>query len=321
MKFFRKHSMFISMLIGWAIGGLEVLGYFPWRAPKGLLPTLIFLMLFFTFLRISPRSLRMRPWHLMLLVIQVVASVGIFVILSGYDVTLAQGTALCVLMPAATAAPIIAGKIGGSVTSLTPFTLFSSVTSAFIIPMIFPFWNPDAHIAFWDCFLMILRRVAPMLVLPALVAWTLRRAYHLLIAVRPKAGEVNFSAFNDLPFWLWMITLIILMAQMIVALSQYDGSMQILLWMTVGAFATCLMQFFGGKYVGAKMGDHASSLNGVQAITAGQALGQKNTTLGIWLAQTYLNPISSLAPAAYIVAQNLFNSWQLARAQEKNEQK
>ena len=41
------------------------------------------------------------------------------------------------------------------------------------------------------------------------------------------------------------------------------------------------------------------------------ALGQKNTVLAIWMAYTYLNPASAIAPGSYVVWQNIINSWQL----------
>jgi hypothetical protein len=33
--------------------------------------------------------------------------------------------------------------------------------------------------------------------------------------------------------------------------------------------------------------------------------------LAVWMAQSFLNPISSIAPTAYIVWQNLVNSYQI----------
>jgi BASS family bile acid:Na+ symporter len=57
----------------------------------------------------------------------------------------------------------------------------------------------------------------------------------------------------------------------------------------------------------------------VSQITAGQAFGQKNTTLAIWMAQAYLVPIASMAPAVYIIWQNLFNSIQLMMAGRRAE--
>jgi BASS family bile acid:Na+ symporter len=51
-------------------------------------------------------------------------------------------------------------------------------------------------------------------------------------------------------------------------------------------------------------------------VAGGQGLGQKNTVLAIWMAQTFLNPISSIAPGAYVLWQNMFNSWQVWRARK-----
>ena len=53
------------------------------------------------------------------------------------------------------------------------------------------------------------------------------------------------------------------------------------------------------------------NMNEVSSITAGQAFGQKNTSLGVWMAHTFLNPLASLGAAAYIIWQNVFNSVQL----------
>ena len=40
-------------------------------------------------------------------------------------------------------------------------------------------------------------------------------------------------------------------------------------------------------------------------------MGQKNTILAIWMAQNYLDPLCSIAPAAYVLWQNIINSIQL----------
>ena len=64
----------------------------------------------------------------------------------------------------------------------------------------------------------------------------------------------------------------------------------------------CLVQFAIGKAVGRHWGD---------SISAGQALGQKNTVVGIWLTLTFLNPLAAVAPGAYVLWQHLVNSWQL----------
>jgi BASS family bile acid:Na+ symporter len=46
-------------------------------------------------------------------------------------------------------------------------------------------------------------------------------------------------------------------------------------------------------------------------------VGQKNTIFAIWLSLNFLNPIASIAPTAYIVWQNLANSWQMWKHERK----
>ena len=62
------------------------------------------------------------------------------------------------------------------------------------------------------------------------------------------------------------------------------------------------MQFGVGRLIGRRYND---------AVAGGQSLGQKNTILAVWLSQAFLDPVSSVAPTAYIVWQNLVNSFQL----------
>ena len=61
-------------------------------------------------------------------------------------------------------------------------------------------------------------------------------------------------------------------------------------------------QFYLGRKIGGKYGDK---------ISGAQGLGQKNTVLAIWMALTYLSPITSIGPASYIIWQNSINSYQL----------
>ena len=106
-----------------------------------------------------------------------------------------------------------------------------------------------------------------------------------------------------------------------------------MLWLLVGSFFACLAQFGLGKLIGYKMPAASKgrdyqdvlinpaaapkTMEGVSSITAGQAFGQKNTSLGVWMANTYLDPMASLGAAAYIIWQNLFNSLQLTIAAHK----
>ncbi len=52
-------------------------------------------------------------------------------------------------------------------------------------------------------------------------------------------------------------------------------------------------------------------------VAGGQSLGQKNTVLAVWMAQQFLDPVSSVAPTAYIVWQNFVNSYQIYKKDRK----
>jgi len=74
---------------------------------------------------------------------------------------------------------------------------------------------------------------------------------------------------------------------------------------------TCFLQFFAGRRMGRSR---------VESLTAGQALGQKNTGFLIWLGYNYMTPVTSVAGGLYAVWQNLFNSWELyQKAREQAE--
>ncbi|MDE6099907.1 MAG: transporter, partial [Paramuribaculum sp.] len=80
-------------------------------------------------------------------------------------------------------------------------------------------------------------------------------------------------------------------------------------WLALVAAVACAFQFIAGRVIGHFAGD---------PVSGAQGLGQKNTVLAIWMALTYLNPLSSIAPAAYVAFQNTVNSVQLYFRQRRN---
>lgn len=324
---------------------LGVIGYPLFRHLTPLLPPMIFLMLFFTFCKINPMDLRLRRWHWVVLFAQLVLSVGIYYailyICRALQVNMeqasivAQGLMMCIIMPTATAAPIIAGKLGGSIQNLTSFTLLSNFATAIVVPAFFPIVNPEAGMTFWAASWIILRRVAPLLLGPFFAAWLLRFGYNA--CQRRHGSDKTFAlshTWSSMPFYLWAGTLIILMADITHTLTTQHYDYRTVLWLCIGSLLACLLQFWLGKQIGfrfpaATIGEenHDEEINpdatphdmpSVSRVTAGQAFGQKNTTLGVWMAQAYLNPLAAIGPAAYIVWQNIFNSLQLVRMAKKH---
>ena len=340
-SFLDRNALSLAMLVG--VVGFPVFRHLTW-----MLPPLIFLMLFFTFCKINPLDLRLRTWHCVVLATQLILGIGIYygLLAIGNEVIerfgdkvigindiaiISQGLMLCILMPTATAAPIIAGKLGGSIQNLTSFTLLSNIATAIIVPLFFPVVNPSAGIEFTTAFWMILKKISPLLLGPFFAAWLLRIGYNFY--QRKKGSDKTFTLskkWATMPFYVWVMTLIVLMADLTYTLIHQEYSYWTIGILCVGSIATCLLQFGLGRRIGlrfpatTKGEDYRDvlinpeaanySMEQVSRITAGQAFGQKNTTLAIWMAQAYLVPVASMAPAAYIIWQNLFNSIQLSRA-------
>ena len=340
-SFLDRNALSLAMLVG--VVGFPVFRHLTW-----MLPPLIFLMLFFTFCKINPLDLRLRTWHCVVLATQLILGIGIYYgllaigsevigrlgdqVIGANDIAIiSQGLMLCILMPTATAAPIIAGKLGGSIQNLTSFTLLSNIATAIIVPLFFPVVNPSAGIEFTTAFWMILKKISPLLLGPFFAAWLLRIWYNFY--QRNKGSDKTFTLskkWATMPFYVWVMTLIVLMADLTYTLIHQEYSYWTIGILCVGSIATCLLQFGLGRWIGlrfpatTKGEDYRDvlinpeaanySMEQVSRITAGQAFGQKNTTLAIWMAQAYLVPVASMAPAAYIIWQNLFNSIQLSRA-------
>jgi len=313
------------MLIG-------VVGYKLFLPLKPTLPWLIFFMLFFTFCKVNPLDLRLHKWHGVVLFVQIALSLLTYAAILYWtgNRVLAQGLMLCFIMPTATAAPIIAGKLGGSIQNLTSFTLLSNFATSIIVPLLFPLMQPGTEKAFIPAFLLILSHVAPLLLVPFFSAWLLRLSYQW----KTKKPFVLSTQAAQIPFYLWVASIIVLSSVVTeTVISSVDTLLSTMLWLLLGSFFACLAQFGLGKLIGyhmpaaSKGTDYQdvlinpkaapSTMEGVSSITAGQAFGQKNTSLGVWMAQTYLNPMASLGAAAYIIWQNLFNSLQLTIAAHK----
>lgn len=324
-KIFDSHALWLSMLIG-------AVGYSILLPLKPVLPWLIFFMLFFTFCKVNPVDLRLHKWHWVVLAFQLFFAIGIYYLLITFtdNPILAQGLMLCFIMPTATAAPIIAGKLGGSIQNLTTFTLLSNFATAIVVPAFFPIVNPAADMTFWSAFLLILSRISPLLLGPFIAAWLLRLAYK----ARTKKEFVLPVKLAVVPFYLWVASIVVLTAVVTdTVVVNYHSQITNIIILIIGSFFVCLAQFGLGKLIGyympapSKGRDYQDvlinpaaapkTMAGVSSITAGQAFGQKNTSLGVWMAQTYLHPMAALGAAAYIIWQNLFNSVQLFVAARK----
>ncbi len=268
-----------------------------------LTPYLIFTMLLLTFCKLSPREMRLHPLHKWLLLIQLVGCVVVYGLVYLYDPVVAQGALICVLAPTATSAAVITGMLGGSVAFLTNYVLLCNIGVAIMAPVLFSFMGSQSEMPFFESFLFICRQVGPLLILPLVFAWSLRAFLPILHA--------RILSVHKLSFYLWAVALTIVTGSTVRFLvEQQDPDYTVEIGLAVVSLVICVGQFLLGRRLGKTYGDPVSS---------GQGLGQKNTILAIWMAQVYLNPIASIAPAAYVLWQNSINSYQLWLKGRKNE--
>ncbi len=288
IQILRNWTLPIAMMAGAA-------GYPLFIHLTPLLPWLIFAMLTVTFCRVSAADIRISPLHWVLLAIQVFGAIGIYYALKDIDVWVAEGAMICVIAPTATAAAVITEKLGGSAASLTAFTMVSNIGCAVTAPAFFPLIHPAGHdISYWMAVLTILQKVFPLLIFPFFVAMAIKR-------FTPKLHS-RLTALPNLAFYLWAVTITILMGQVIATIIHEQDNLLSQIWIALAALVACCGQFWLGKVIGARWN---------QRITGGQSLGQKNTVFAIWLAHTYMTPIAAVGAGAYVIWQNIINASQL----------
>ena len=305
LTFVKKWSLPCSLFVGAMVYMLfanvpllEPVGNVVGPLVADMMPVVLFVLLYVTFCKIEIKEMKPRWWHFILQGIRTMLS-GLFVLLiclsaDANTKLVLEGVFICVICPTAAAAPVVTEKLGGSIGSLTTYTIIANVFTMVIIPLFFPMVEKEADITFVSAALMVLRNVTAVLVVPLLLALLSRKLF-------PRFVEW-IKSMKNLGFYLWCFNLSIVTGVTMknILHSQVSGWSLVLLLML--PLVVTVVQFAIGKAVGRPFG---------ASISAGQALGQKNTVVGIWLTLTFLNPLAAVAPGAYVIWQNLVNAWQL----------
>lgn len=305
-SFFRKFALPCSLVLG-ALGYL-IFAYIPFLQPLGdavgprlveLMPVVLFALLYVTFCKIEIKEMKPKAWHFVLQLIR--TSLALLMVIAiclfgkNYEAkVILEGAFICFICPTAAAVAVVTEKLGGSIGSLTTYTVIANIFTMIIIPSLFPMVEKGADVSFLYMSMMVFRNVTTVLVVPLLLALLSRKFL-------PRFVD-KVKSVKDLGFYMWCFNLTILMGETLRNFLHATVSGWILALLLIVPLAVCLVQFAIGKAVGR----HWDA-----SISAGQALGQKNTIVGIWLTLTFLNPLAAVAPGAYVVWQNLVNGWQL----------
>ena len=281
-----------------------------WLSPffDTILPLFMSLILFTTFLRVDFHKMRPAVWHLWVTIFQllfVVLIVGLIIgfDMKGKDLILMEGILTCVICPGASAAPVVTGKLGGNLETMTTYVFLSNIVTVVVVPVVFPLIDNNVDIDFWTAFGMIMYKVFLVLVLPLIAAYLVK---HYLPRVQQR-----LVAIQDLSFYMWGISLTIVTGCTVKNIINSGAPVVFLVTIAVVSLLICLAQFAVGRYIGHFFGT---------VIESGQGLGQKNTAFAVWIAYTYLSPLSVAGPGCYILWQNAINSleiWHHRKQQEK----
>lgn len=314
LKFLRTWMLAVSIVVGalmylifvW-IPALE-----PYEAPtlmvvKTVQPWFIFAQLFITFCKINPRDLHLQRWHFLHLAVQAgtFVALALLILYLGTDNDayrpVIESAMLCLICPTATAAAVVTGKLGGDMAGLTTYTILINLVVALLIPAVVPLINPDSALGFWMSFGLIIGKVFPLLICPFLLSVVLRM-------IAPRA-LTYVTRVKDLAFYLWSVSLALAIMVSVKSLLDSTAATSILMGIAAVSLLSCVFQFAFGRKIGHRYDD---------PISAGQALGQKNTVFLIWCGYTFFEPVTSIAGGFYSIWHNLWNSYQIAQAQKRD---
>jgi len=260
-------------------------------------PYFIFVILLLNFVAVDLRKLRMTKLGFWIMLIQMSLSIAIYYLVRtlSHNELVAQGLLIGLLCPVASSVVVISCLLGANRETVTGYTIIGNLMVSVVAPFYFTFIGVHQDMSFWSSFLLILRRIGPTIALPFFVA----------LGLQLCCRKVNdfLSRYKNWTFYIWAVLLLLTLGQTIDFIFIHgQGNWMNILWLGIGSVLVCVFNFGVGKWLGKQYGD---------TMAGGQLLGQKNTAMGIWMANTYLNPLASVFLAFYSVWQNLFNSWQL----------
>lgn len=264
-----------------------------------LVPYIIFCILLLTFSAVDLRRLKFRPLDLWLMLFQVVVSIGSYLLirLFGGDIIIAEGVLIGVLCPVASSVAVISCLLGANRATVTTYTIVGNLMVALVAPVVFTLIGHHPELSLWNSILMMFTKIGSTLALPFILALVLQRWM-------PKVNDA-IRRVNILGFYLWAFALLFTLGQTIDFIFLHGkGNWSSIIWLGILSLFFCVVQFGTGRLIGRRYGNR---------IGGGQLLGQKNSAMGIWMANTFLTPLAAVFLAFYSIWQNVFNAWQMAR--------
>lgn len=211
------------------------------------------------------------------------------------------GGAVICLCPPANAAPAMAKMLGGNPVLALKIFLCGHLVACFSIPLIYGYLT-GTDASFTEVALKIFNTIQPIITIPLALALGLR-------AFNEKLAD-KVAKFQKYTLFIWTFSVFVILAKAsrdIRAMGFSDlwnsGTLPML---AIVALVICVLQFALGWFCDKN-----------HPIESSQSMGQKNTTLVIWIASLYAGPVAAIAPTCYVVWQNLVLTYMQAKVKPK----
>lgn len=290
MRVLRTWGLMIAFVTGGLLSGLHALSF--------IIPYCVAAMLTITFLGLDTRQMHPQQRHAAILAANVLLGLVPWAILKalGYD-NMAEAAFFAGMAGEAASAPVIIHMLGGNAEFACTGLLLNSFTSALSLCVFIPLLigTPSGELPLSALFVDVTQQVFGVLIFPCLLAFLLRRVY-------PKSRGWS-RKLKDVSFAIWMVCMVVVAATAVHRVQAADSAWQEIAAIAAAMGAICLCGFTLGRCIGGRR----------LGLECGQCLGQKNATVGIYLAMHYSAPLVFLGPAIYLFFHHLYTTWQMVQ--------
>ena len=206
---------------------------------------------------------------------------------------LALAAFMIAMAPTAAAAPVMTRFLDGRVDYVMASVVVTNSFSAIALPLVLPLLSPDEQASIN---LIGLLNTLTVVLLPLGITQFMQHFTPQLLKILPPVKGAGFY------FWMAAIYLATAKATYFIE-AETTSPWSVIVEIAGVSLLLCALNFGLGRWLGGY--DWGQEM--------GQSLGQKNTLFSIWVCLTFLTPAIALGPMFYIVFQNLYNSYLLAR--------
>ena len=265
-----------------------------------LIPWLIVVMMYMAMLRMKLSLRSFTPAHLRIFAANLLIALGAWAVMLLTGSRMLAETAFYLgVAPTATATPVVVTLLGGRGDYAVASFVITNFGMALLLPLLIPLVSGSAAP---QLFLQVAGNVVLLVCVPLAAA---KLTLFLSRGKLPPPGPLVKISFG---IWLANIFLIIANASNYLRAHRAEIPDDTFLLIAVMSLAICALNFLLGRFLDRRE----------LRLEASQSLGQKNTSLTLFLAFQYaMNPLVALGPAFYVAWHNSWNAIQMAMVERR----